>query len=980
MKSKIIPSLLIAFLIIPLSIVSADNELFDSESIEQFAEPRYHLALQEWINEGLDSTVSTSVEHAIAPSSFQIDQEDLLSESSSEDYGDRVLNWSDQKSVTVEVEVQEEGLYEIGFDYYPIGDGIVPIEGAIEINGDYPFSESRRVLFPVNWESEQGDFEKDRFGNDIVSEQFPMEEWHYLKVEDSSYLHKDPLKFHLEKGKNEITLTNLRGEMLLGNAYVTSSTEITSYDAYLDTYSDMKQMDVLQTYEAEQPLKKNSSYIRPVATEDPSAVPYDSKEVNLNALGGESWDEPGQTVSWQVDVEEAGFYQITFKVLQDISSGAPVYRTLMINDDIPFTEVEQYQFTKKQKWYNETFSNDDGDPFLFYLKEGENSISLKADTSIYEPVLFTLDEVMQEIEELALSIRMLTGNQQDRLRDWKIDDYLPGIDEQLLDWAHTLAEEVDYLLDLNNGVETTEIVSLQIAVDKLKSLAKKPDEIPKRLTELSEGSNSVAQFLGNISTDLQDQPLLVDRFYVHGDKTPPKAEVGFFAKLMDMIVKFFQSFTSDNFSASEVDDDTIDVWVDRPRQYVELLQNMVDQSFTPKTGIKVKFSIMPDEQKLILANAANTQPDLALGISNWLPYEMSVRGAAVNLRQFDDFAEVGRQFSPGAFLPFIVNDGIYALPETQDFFVQFHRRDILGALNIPVPDTWDDVVNILPELQRYGMNYYTPIAGADAFKPFQATAPFIYQFGGELYESDGIGTTINSDESLKSIQFMTDLNTIYSTPLQVPNFYNHFRYSTLPIGISNFETYVQLTAAAPEISGWWDITPYPGVIQKNGSVARWATGSGQSAMIFEGVDKKEDAWEVLKWWMSADVQTKFATDLQMLYGPEYMWNTANLVSFEQLPWPEEHKEVILEQWEYLKEVPKTPYAYMVERELSNVWNKVVFDGENTRSAVDDSVIDINREMRRKLEEFGYMKNGEVLKPYNIPTIEQVERWLEKDEN
>src|SRR5690625_541450 len=156
MKSNIIPSLLIAFLIIPLSIVSADNELFDSESIEQFAEPRYHLALQEWINEGLDSTVSTSVEHAIAPSSFQIDQEDLLSESSSEDYGDRVLNWSDQKSVTVEVEVQEEGLYEIGFDYYPIGDGIVPIEGAIESNGDYRFSVSSRVLLLFNCESELG--------------------------------------------------------------------------------------------------------------------------------------------------------------------------------------------------------------------------------------------------------------------------------------------------------------------------------------------------------------------------------------------------------------------------------------------------------------------------------------------------------------------------------------------------------------------------------------------------------------------------------------------------------------------------------------------------------------------------------------------------------------------------------------------------------------------------------------------------------
>ncbi|WP_054707428.1 hypothetical protein [Bacillus sp. JCM 19041] len=86
---------------------------------------------------------------------------------------------------------------------------------------------------------------------------------------------------------------------------------------------------------------------------------------------------------------------------------------------------------------------------------------------------------------------------------------------------------------------------------------------------------------------------------------------------------------------------------------------------------------------------------------------------------------------------------------------------------------------------------------------------------------------------------------------------------------------------------------------------------------------------------------------------------------------EEHKEVILTQWEQLIEVPKTPYAYMVEREISNVWNKMVFDGENARSAVDDSIITIDREMRRKMEEFGYMEDGKVIRPYPIPTIEDI---------
>ena len=80
---------------------------------------------------------------------------------------------------------------------------------------------------------------------------------------------------------------------------------------------------------------------------------------------------------------------------------------------------------------------------------------------------------------------------------------------------------------------------------------------------------------------------------------------------------------------------------------------------------------------------------------------------------------------------------------------------------------------------------YTITSGTE-WEAIRQLAPFIYQHGGDLYESDGIGTTIDSEESLQGIQFMSELNTLYSTPLQVPNFYNHFRYSTLPIGIANF--------------------------------------------------------------------------------------------------------------------------------------------------------------------------------------------------
>ncbi|MGM0865684.1 MAG: extracellular solute-binding protein [Bacillota bacterium] len=976
MKCKALLGALFLLLLLPhTSIHAAENEVL-KKSPEQLIEPHYRLILNEWERNNIDSTAQ--FERAISPTSFEnIDEDQLLSDSESYGYGDRVVYWDNDETVSLKVEVDKAGLYEIGFDYFPLGDLLMPIEGAIKVNGEYPYFESRRIVFPVNWENETKKFRTDRHGNEIIPNQQPIKEWNHIKAADTNHYYSRPLKFYLEEGENTLSLTNLRGEMLLGKVSITSPEDVPDYEEYIGS-TDETAVSGLQTYEAEHPLKKNSSYIRPVATDKVSIVPYDSKRLLLNSFGGESWSESGQTVTWEINAEEEGYHHLSFKAFNNKSTGAPVFRTLLINGSIPFKEVEHYRFNNSKKWYNETFSDENGNPYLFYLKKGKNTLTLKADASPFGRTIFTIDEVMKGIEDLSLSIRKLTGNQLDQNRDWNISEYIPGIEEKLNKWAELLEKENDYLEEVSGGQESTESVSLQISADKLISLSENSDEIPYRLSELSEGSNSAAQLLGKLMIDLQKQPLLLDRFYIHGEQELPEVSAGIFARLKNTVTNFIQSFSGENLATTEVEEGTIEVWVNRPRQYVDLLQNMLDQKFTPETGIKVKLSLMPDERKLILASAANSQPDLALGISNWLPYELAIRGAAVDLRQFEDFPEVGQQFSPGAFLPLIVDEEIYALPETQDFFVQYYRKDILNSLDIPVPDTWNDVVNILPELQRYGMNYYTPIAGAVAFKPFQATAPYIYQFGGDLYKEDGIGTRIDSEESLSGIQFMTELNTIYSTPLQVPNFYNHFRYSTLPIGIGSFNEFVQLTAAAPEISGWWDISLHPGVKQKDGSVDRWATGSAQASMVFEG-DHKNEAWQVLKWWMSEETQTEFARNLQTQYGPEYMWNTANLNAFSQLPWPENFKETILAQWEYLREVPKTPYSYMVEREISNVWNEVVFDGENARSAVDDSVVTIDREMRRKLEEFGYIENGKVVKPYRIPTIEKVERWLESDD-
>src|SRR5690606_13248178 len=224
---------------------------------------------------------------------------------------------------------------------------------------------------------------------------------------------------------------------------------------------------------------------------------------------------------------------------------------------------------------------------------------------------------------------------------------------------------------------------------------------------------------------------------------------------------------------------------------------------------------------------------------------------------------------------------VYGIPETQNFNVLFYRRDILNNLNLDVPDTWDDVLDMLPELQRYGMNFYSMLSSTSAFESYGATMPFIMQHGGKIYTQDALRATLDSEEVISAMTLMSDLFTVYALPLEVGSFYNQFRYGNIPVGIGDFGMYIQLLFAAPEIAGLWDIAPLPG-IELNGVVNRSYDGASTSSMIFKNSSKQLEAWEFLKWWMSTETQTLYAENLMTAFGAEYMWNTANVDAFMQM--------------------------------------------------------------------------------------------------
>ena len=879
-------------------------------------------------------------------------------------------------TVSFRVFIEAQGDYTISFDMAPPPvASVTPPEGQLLIDGELPVADACRIVFPRYYRNSTDEFPLDRYGNEILIPQEPYVRWTKVPMRDVNLSQPYPLQVHLSAGEHVFEFTLTREAILLGSVYVEAFTPFPSYARYLEDHAAADTSGILIALEAERPAYKNNVSIRPLHNRSLEVTPYDTYRLLLNTIGGESWQQSGSTLFYEFDVPQDGLYCITLHALQSYKNNLTVFRRIMVNGSVPFAELNEVPFSYATGWQNVTLGG--ATPFRVYLHKGTNTLALEATCSPYDTAIKNIKRSIADINALSLQIRRLTGNQADPYREWEIADYIPDIEERLDAIATALAEDRAALVAINQGLSSQETMNYQMALDNILFLARDPDKIPIRMNRLSEGPQSATQLLGNVLASLQNQPLALDRIYVHSPDTPPRpTRAPLLTSFSEGMKRFVHSFRANPYYSIGAGEDELEVWVNRPRQYVDLMQTMADQTFTPQTGIRVKFSLMPNESKLALAIAADIEPDVALGISTNIPFELALRNALKDLRSFDDFDSFIRIYSPGSLLSYVINDSVYAIPETQDFWVTFYRKDIIESLGLPVPQTWDEVIRILPDLQLYGMNYGTPLSGGPGLKGYLVTAPYIFNHGAQLYSPDGYGTGLGSDAAITAIKFMAEQFTVYGMPLTVSSFYDSFRNGTIPIGISNCETYVKLITAAPEIEGLWGISLYPATVLADGTQLRYATGSAQACIMLADTDKPEESWRFLKWWMSTETQTAFQEQLMMNYGKEYLWNSANVEAFRALAIPEEHKEVILAQWEWLQEPVKLPGCYIQERELSNVWNKIVFQGANPRVAIDDAIITINREMARKMEQLGYTRNGQRIVQIKVPTIDTIRGWMQ----
>ena len=938
----------------------------------------YVLVKAEW--EAMGFSAYSDFTQIITPEAFTGEGLETLAES--QGYSHPAYRLADDTPVSFEVSVPGEGLFRLGIDFYSLSDDYLDLELAVQVNGEIPYLESQQILLYKTWHNPDQQFSTDRYGNDFYGAQEQWHRWTYQDFMDPMGLFNDPLVFHLEAGANTITLSKIKGSLLLGDVKITGLKELCTYQDYLADASIVTH-DHIAITEAEMPTFKNASSIQAGVSQNVGVTPFSTRILRLNILDGSTYNSERETIHYQVEVPESGYYQITLKALQGSAVNSVVYRTLHINGQVPFLEAKAIPFEYSSKWQNVTLRLPTGDPMLFYLETGTSILSLSVDLSPYQETYYEFQRILKAVNDLSLQIRKLTGNQVDEDRDWDIEEYLPGISDSLNQMADSLEQEQHRIAGMSKTSKLSEVESsLKIAIRNLRFLAQEPNEIPKNITMLATSSSSIASTLGNAVSMILHSPLDLDKIYLHGDVELSDPQGNFFTRFWVAIQRFFLSFFDKRYNDKAAPDE-LEVWINRPKQYVDLIQKMADEQFTPASGIKVKASVMAAEGKLILANSAGKNPDVAMGVASWLPYDLGIRGAILDLSQYASdigFKETLTLYPEQSLIPLMFDNGLYGLPDTENFYVLFYRTDILSALDIQVPDTWEDVVDILPILKRYGLNFYITLSSSSSLKSFDSTLPFLFQYGSDIYREDSFAVNLDNEDTVNALTMMTELYTIYSMDVQVSSFYNDFRLGLSPIGVGDFGMYVTLLNAAPDIQGLWSIAPLPGVL-KGDVVDRSAPGAQTANMVFKNSDKTDESWEFLKWWSSTSVQTQFSSLLLSTMGKEYLFNSANMEAFRNLNLATEDIDIILAQWNWLKELPKVPGSYQVELEISNLWNSVVLDRANLRVGLNDGIIKMNKEIVKKMAEFSYMTpDGTILKPYVAASVAQIKEWTMSEED
>ncbi|MBR2930696.1 MAG: extracellular solute-binding protein [Clostridia bacterium] len=466
----------------------------------------------------------------------------------------------------------------------------------------------------------------------------------------------------------------------------------------------------------------------------------------------------------------------------------------------------------------------------------------------------------------------------------------------------------------------------------------------------------------------------------------------------------------------------IDVWLASGRDQSQIWRTMIDAQggFTDKTGVSVALKLVTGGT-LLPSILSRKGPDVYLGLGSAEVINYAIRDAVLGVNglepRFTDeqnaiftterytyknadgtfettltpidgkevsfttlpfnkliVDEYGEEiFSKAALDTVMISPGIekdengkitalpavcYGLPRTMQFAMMFYRMDVLADLGQEVPESWDDLLSILPVLQANNMQIGVSYVSALDF--------MIYQEGGNMWkytDTDrydaayaGAAIDIDSEVALAAFDFTCRLYSDYSFPVSY-DAANRFRTGEMPILIGSYaDLYNQLVVYATEIAGLWEFCSLPGSYrEETGEFNYNSLAQVTATIILNGCESRGNllpAWQFMQWETAAEQSAEFGNRIVAIMGPSAKYETANLNAIDDLSWTASEKEAIMNQMDHMSSIVNYPGSYIISRYVSFAFLDAVNNDANAIDAMRSYIGAINSEIERKRAEFG----------------------------
>ena len=491
--------------------------------------------------------------------------------------------------------VTKSGYYCIEFEYTALPGSVSPPRRAITIDGKTPYSEISNIHFFRLWK-DGGPTWINAVGDEVRPKQVEENVRQTMLAVDALGRYNEPLKVYLTAGEHTIGMNALQEDILLHAISFVTPQVIAPYQEVLEGYKAKGYQNATKEIkiDAEEADRKSAVSLRREVSSDPLADPVSLENIVLNAIGGASWNEGNQRITWTFDVEEAGLYKINLRAYQKYNDGLASYRQIRIDGEVPFREFLCYAF-EDMEWTTMTLKNEETDePYLVYLTAGSHTIDMAVKNAPYNDILLELETSVNTLSLIVQNIIRITGIQPDTGFDYQLEKKIPWLLDAFQEIVDSLTTQIDLLSEMS-GKKSSTVSSLEEVRYRLKELIKDPFDIPKYLQTMIDYQTTLAAYINNFN----NLAVMLDYMTLTPpDQKVPNKHANVFQYIWYGIKQFFISFTKDYNAVNgneegEKKDANLLVWVAQGREWAETLKQICDEDFIRNRDIGVTFNILP---------------------------------------------------------------------------------------------------------------------------------------------------------------------------------------------------------------------------------------------------------------------------------------------------------------------------------------------------------------------------------------------------